>query len=302
MGHDVRWCKNRTEIEANEPWADVSLFCHKSFPVRWPNLKPIWEKRTSIWVQWWFDLICTDPAKPVAEQIYVNQYAPHLLAMDLVFVKEREHLDAYRAIGIPAEYLDQGCPTGPRIDETEPLSWDVLVWGQSGPHYKQRRRDVETLLAAGLSVAWAGYDPAHVPPTGCHLIGHVPPEDIHEIASEAACVLCVDRRCDIDGYWSDRAWMALGAGCPCVIRRTGGLPSQHIPAMVYNSPAGLVAFAKALSERTDSRRNTLSRNIGGNARTWAQDHHTIRHRCQQLLERVNSEFGPTARRAAGQGF
>jgi len=302
LGHECVWVQNRDDLIEHEPHVDVCLFAHKSFPIRWPNLRDIWEKRQSLWAQWWFDLICTDPYSPPDEQPYIRQFRPHFDAMDVVFVKEREYLEAYRAAGVPAVYLDQGCPAGIKpIDYDAEIKWDVLVWGQSGPEYKQRRKDVEQLARAGYRVAWAGATKGV--PKGVESLPWTHPDELHKLASHAACVLCVDRRTDIDGYWSDRIWLALGMGCLVVARYGKGfrlledLDDDDCPTIwdVYSDTGGYVdASVKwALEFSKDDRREA-----GEGCRKWVMEQHTIKHRCQQLVEILTAECA-TAKASCG---
>ena len=182
----------------------------------------------------------------------------------------------------------------PEIDYGAEIKWDVLVWSQSGPEYRQRHKDVEQLVKAGYRVAWAGATKGV--PQGVEQLPWTHPEKLHEIASHAACVLCVDRRTDIDGYWSDRIWLALGMGCAVVWSRPVGVyddlnirePKGHwlgrqpgdLPIADYeDDPAWSVHYAIKNRE-----------SMGKRARQWVMQSHTIKHRCQQLIEKVNAEL------------
>lgn len=293
LGHECVWVQNRDDLIEHEPHVDVCLFAHKSFPIRWPNLRDIWERRQSLWAQWWFDLICTDPYSPPDEQPYVRQFRPHFDAMDVVFVKEREYLEAYRAAGIPAVYLDQGCPAGIRpIDYDAEIKWDVLVWGQSGPEYKQRRKDVEQLVKAGYRVAWAGATKGV--PKGVESLPWTHSDELHTLASHAACVLCVDRRTDIDGYWSDRIWLALGMGC-AVVWRSAVIPGPF-PVLSCGNGMSVDEAVERLTDKTE--RTPLAAHLGTEAREYCLNHHTIKHRCQQLVEILTAECA-TAKASCG---
>ena len=95
-------------------------------------------------------------------------------------------------------------------------------------HSQQRRADVRTLVDAGFNVAWAGDGDK---PQGVASIPWTHPDYLPALMSRAAVTLCVDLRHDVAGYWSDRLWLALGAGA-CVVRRfTEGQPG--LPYLSY---------------------------------------------------------------------
>ena len=93
---------------------------------------------------------------------------------------------------------------------------------------RQRRADVRTLVDAGFNVAWASDGDK---PQGVASIPWTHPDYLPALMSRAAVTLCVDLRHDVAGYWSDRLWLALGAGA-CVVRRfTEGQPG--LPYLSY---------------------------------------------------------------------
>jgi hypothetical protein len=113
-----------------------------------------------------------------------------------------------------------------------------------------------------------------------------PPELLPELASRAKIVLCCDYRHDIDGYWSDRLWIALGMGA-CVLRRTSpGLPVSEtnygvVPWIKYDDEYELDKYHVELLGEGATHRAEL----GAMARKWVMENHTYQHRCRELLEK-----------------
>jgi len=155
--------------------------------------------------------------------------------------------------------------------------WDVLLWG-CVRGYRQRKGDVRALIDAGFRVAWAGH-PSGVLPQGVEPLPWCEPLDLPALASRAAVVLGVSARNDIDGYWSDRFWLALGMGACLVHRATPGLP-RHSPACyaVYRDEAELIDVVAEL------RSDRITRQWAGDiARRWVMDNHTYEHRVCEVL-------------------
>lgn len=284
LGHDVVWVQSWKTLAEADAQSELVLFQHR-YPIRWPNLKAIHESRTTKWVQWWFDLIATEPHRLPAEQSNFERYHDIMSAMDMVFVKEREFVSQYRESGVNAVYLDQGCPSDIRGVQEAAKTHDVLVWGQGCSHYSIRKRDVSALVKAGFTVKWASREAVNIPG-----VEHAPwthPDGLPELASAATMVLSCGRRNDVDGYWSDGLWMALGMGC-CVLRRhTAGMENGEFYS--YRTHEELVAHATKLKADPE-----LAAATGKKAREWTLANHSIEHRCRTLLEIASTARGPAS--------
>ena len=215
LGHDTRAVRKAAELADADAWADVVLFEHKAPCMAPADLVRIGKGHRARWVQWWFDLVAVDPRRRLAEQDLMRSFLPVMQTMDTVLVKERDLLDEYRALGVKADWFDQGCPADlPECEHRDAPSWD----------------DARALVDAGFKVAWAGhygdYPPGVTPLSWC------PAMALPDLASDAAVVLCVDLRHDLAGFWSDRQWLALGAGA-CVVRRDATGLNPAMPMHVY---------------------------------------------------------------------
>lgn len=269
IGHEAWQVRNREELREADHTADLVILPQKEIAIRWPNLKDIAEQHRATWINWWFDLILTDSAKPLSEQAYLKTSLLLMRSCKRVFVKEIPLLSQYRDLGIQAEYMDQGSPSHWPLLETTP-EFDVLAWGQGGPTYNERTKAVQEIVKAGYTVAWAGHG----------LLGtrHLPwfkADDFPAVAARARVLLHVSRRNDLDGYTSDGFWMACATGRPVVKKAYPGMPPG--PYQVFHDSHDLQDAVKRALEQD-----------GREVREWALANHTIEHRCRQLLEIVQS--------------
>ena len=274
LGHEVVRARTAKELPELLSYCDLAIFGHKSLAGRWPNVKKAIENRTCPIAYWWFDLISLRPGVPIVEQAYFKQWETQLKACDLVLVKERGMIDEYREVGVNAYYMDQGCPSDmPEIGD-KPKFWDMLVWGQSGKDYRHRTDDVGTVIKEDYGIAWVGDTFS-----GAEGFPKMMPHQLYEKAERANCVLSCGRRNDVEGYWSDQFWMALGMGC-CVARRSvPGLPDG--PFLKYHNGHELRDVLSFVRNNTDQ-----AIQLGKNARQWVMENHTIEHRIEELLRLV----------------
>lgn len=271
LGHDVRQVRTPDELRVADRECDLCLFMHKAGGIGVQNLIDIAIGHQSHWVQWWFDLFALKPGALSASP-YLNTFGRLLPRFDRVLVKERDWIANFQMLGITAEYADQGCPeTMPSVKKWLP-TWDVLLWGLGGSDYRQRVSDA-VALSKHFKVAWAGCDAV---PNGIEKLPWCHPDQLPGLASQARYVLCVDRRHDIAGYWSDRFWLATGMGACVLTRPTVGRPAG--PYLTYTDHDQLLATVRENWERTFE--------LGQEARQWVMEHHTIGQRCQHLLSRV----------------
>jgi len=275
LGHQCVHIHERDALAKADGNCDFILFQHKGV-IRWPNLKDLCFKRKSPWVQWWFDLVRANPrdiADPAQEPLFL-QYKDFMSNIDVVFFKEVACLDSYREAGVNAFYLDQGCPSHIReVDRSQPLEWDVLLWGQP---YKSRTRAAEHLVSRKFTVAWASSDgnitDKVVRLPWCH------PEELWKLAGRARFVLSIDKELHIDGYTSDRLWLACGMGC-CVLQRSFW---QHDgPLNVFRVTREIEPIIKRSWDNAESNGKAM--------REWVMSEHTIEHRLLDMFHMLQNE-------------
>lgn len=227
------------------------------------SIREIAEDKRSTWLQVWFDLL----GEPE-----LNCFGETLQVFDKVLVKQP--VEPLQERGIAAEYFDaQGCPADlPAIWYDQPPAFDVVLFGDARPKYKQRHRDVRALVDAGFKVAWCG-DSVNV--KGVTSLPWLVPHRLPSFMSMGKLTLCVDLTHDVRGYYSDRLWLALGAGA-CVVRRfTEGQP--ELSYLSYRSTHELVGLVRRMLEQPLTRKA-----YGDRAREQVMQNHTIEHRAQDL--------------------
>lgn len=285
LGHDVIHIQTLPELKAADESCDFILFEQRNGPIHTIDGAEIGKRRKSIWCEWFFDLNVFDPLLPIDLQPTVEPYLPLLKQMDIVFVKERDRLDEYRKAGIKATWLDQGCPSNmPEAEFNPNPMFDCIIWGSSRPEiWRQRRDDVQTAVDAGYRVAWAATD--QYLPSGVIRLPSCQPLELPGLIELAKVSLCVDATQSIDGYWSDRIWLAAGAGA-CIVRRAsaGGM---YLPAVHYNSQHSLRSVLAQLCGN-DEQSIEQRRLFGEQARKSVMSRNTYEHRCQEIVNHVVS--------------
>lgn len=241
LGHDIFHVpQDFGALEHADKTCDLVLFEQKEPGLGRKNIIRYAKEKRSTWVQWWFDLLLGMPENQHSN--YMGLYGDLARVMDFVLVKERGLLWDYAQQGIKAKYVDQGCPDNWPEAPKQNREFDVLVFGTKMDEYDIRRTDVVTLLGSGISVAWAGR--GGPVPEGCIDLDFVHAWQIPNLIGRAGVVLCTDLRIDLDGYWSDRIWMAGGAGAAVVHHhRTSGPQFPHLFSGHYT---GIVREVKML--------------------------------------------------------
>lgn len=245
------------------------------------DLREFLPRSKAFHVQWYFDLNVFENHLPIQKQPAFEPFLEIARGMDLVLIKERDRLDEYRAVGVNAKWFDQGCPSAMRqADLKEHPEFDVVLWGSSSrPMWAQRWEDVETLVRAGFKVAWGTVDATL--PIGAHRLPGCQPLELPSLIEQAKVTLVVDARQDIPGYWSDRIWLAAGAGA-CIVRR-GPTVDQHgsnnLPALGYFSSDTLVSCVEEFMG--DVKKRKLYGNFARNM--VMKGGQTYEARCQELV-------------------
>lgn len=290
--HEVVGCHSVGGLHAASVECDLVLFEQRCAGLNYADVAEIAPGRHATWAQWTFDLMATEPGLPLVEQPNLGHWTTSktleatdtlrmMRLMDVVFVKERSLLGEYAELGVNARWLDQGCPSWMgRCEHSERPEFDVCLFANFTTAARQRRGDVANLLRCSRSIVWAGH-PGGDPPPGVRAIPFVRPEDLPALASRAAVTLCVDQQHNLDGYWSDRLWLALGMGA-CVVRRESpGLPC-HCGFSRYATEAQLDHHVGILLGRAHTDREEY----GEACRDWVMANHTYEHRCREMLREI----------------
>lgn len=294
LGHEVHVVRSLDEFNHSDSVCDLILFQHKNAGLN-PNALLLKAKsKRSIWVQWWFDLVFLDQGKPLHEQPMFRSHGGLMRCMDIVFVKEAAEILQYRNEGVNAEYLDQGATQELPQRGEGVIRWDFLLWGQGGADYRQRAQDAMFLVDQGYRVAWACNTGV---PHGVESLPWTRPQELHSLCSQAHAVLSVDRRNDVEGYVSDRFWMAASMGCLIFKRYSPGFVSG--PFVEYRNHEELLSQSiRLLRKPADKFQNAHSTpsswtlpSAGFSStevRQWTLSNHSIEIQCQRLLESVNT--------------
>jgi len=306
-GHEVRRVHDLAGVKAADGECDLLLFDQHGAGCNVGSLAELAAVRQAVWVQWWRDLLLYDRAKALADQDHIRTFGRFLRAIDGVLVKERAQLAAYAELGIAAEYLDQACPADmPQCEHPQRPDFDVLVLGTTA--YPQRRDDARILAATGYRVLWAGLAGSDMLPPG--VVGHPwvhPTRELPALAGRCGLILGVDYTTAVQGYTSDRSWLAGGMGA-CYIARVDveaygaewsycelakAAPAMHAASWCYESTEGLLACVRlALCSRDERERR------GQAARRRIMAEHTYRNRAEVMVRRVGVRSGGWGRASA----
>lgn len=277
LGHDVRDIQTLAELKTADAECDLVLFEQRGpASLNIPDMLDFATQRRSVWIQWYFDLNFFYDSLPLEQQAPVAPSLEIMRVMDLVLVKERSRLADYRNAGIPAVWLDQACPSAMRqaaLQESPP--YDVILWGSSRRSlWAQRWDDIAALIAAGFKVGWGATDSDL--PHGVVRLPACQPLELPDLISQGKICLVVDARQDIDGYWSDRIWLAAGAGACCLRRISFG--QGPMPAYGYLSTLTLLSLVDALCRDFEQRKQA-----GEMFRQRTLLHDTYENRCRKLV-------------------
>ena len=135
--HTVEMVHDLASIRRADEQCDLLVFDHKAAGVSRAALVQLSRQpRRAVWVQWWRDLIATDPQARLADQPFMRSFGDVMRGMDLVLVKERSLLDDYRQLGINAAWLDQACPglcSEKRVGSVERWDSRAVLWRGEHP-------------------------------------------------------------------------------------------------------------------------------------------------------------------------
>jgi hypothetical protein len=269
LGHALIHLTSIEMLMDVEKTCDLVLFEHRENPIGRKQIAKQGAGHKSIWVQWWFDLLIEQ-----RHQDLITVFGDLMRTMDFVAVKER-CVDRYQQeFGINAFRLDQGCPPwmGAVQYQSDP-EFDVVIFGTRMEEYSQRYDEARILAAADFRVAWAGDN--GLPPPGVTDISFCPAGELPALLSRGAVCLCVDLRDDVPGYWSDRVWLAGGAGAFVLHRHILGDPGPEFPHQTYEDGLTETVSSILLGGKWSE--------IGRLAREIVMRDFTYAKRCQELI-------------------
>jgi len=113
-------------------------------------------------------------------------------------------------------------------------------------------------------------------PAGVDSVPIVEPLELPKFLSRAA-VVCADYRHDLEGYWSDRFWLALGLAA-CVVRRFSPGLAPLVPPYIYHDRDQLVRIVSDVVSDPLSRRR-----MGALGRHQTMRNATYESRLEELL-------------------
>lgn len=270
LGHAVSHLRSIDELMEADADSDVIFFEHREPGLGRKLLVSSSVGHKAVWIQWWFDLCIEQKHQPLLEL-----YGPLMRCMDYVVVKEKNPRDSYRSYAINAVWGDQGCPAQMgEVRHSGNPEFDVVLFGTRMEEYRQRWLDVKALVDAGYKVAWAG-DSGPVP-TGCVDLPKCLPFQLPVLMSRSAVTLAVDLREDVDGYVSDRFWLATGAGA-CVVHRCQW-DGPKVSSVQYRNEAELIGIVRTLRWNHEARKQ-----IGETARREVMSKYTYERACERVL-------------------
>jgi hypothetical protein len=206
-------------------------------------------------------------------------WLPVARQMDLVFLREKGHLERYGQLGVKGYYLDQGCDAdeSPTSEWPPEMSCDLAFFGT---HFPDRERMMKR-LSPGRTVriyanrpgawTWRGL-PAEPAVYGCRLA---------QAVAAAKIVYGESARNDITGYWSDRVYRVLGHRGFFLTRYAPGLEdffTNHEHLVWGHDDDEIVALAARYQADEPARRRIAAAGFA-----HARARHTYDDRARELL-------------------
>jgi hypothetical protein len=219
----------------------------------------------------------------------LSWWLPVARQMDVVFLREKDHLARYGREGVRGYYLDQACDAdeSPASEFPPSMSCDVAFFGTHFPHRARmlRRlgqgRTIRIYSDRPRSWRWRGFR-AERAAYGVRLA--------HAVAG-AKIVYGESARSDIHGYWSDRVYRILGHRGFFLTRYVPGLEDTFTnhEHLVWGRDDDEIA---ALADRylTDE---PARRRIAAAGFAHVRAHHTYDHRALELLGVLERTRGTT---------
>jgi spore maturation protein CgeB len=268
-----RWCGPVLRFQADRFAADLVLCTRHATAAGADTLRHLRRGRPSAF--WYFDALSPLPERVVALASQV----------DVVFATYGYQVDAFRALGRPAEFLPQGAdPTEDRPADSAPIGYhcDSAFVG-SGQFPRRHAILAELARHMHVQVRGPGWETAHasLPIAG----GPVRATEFRRVVRGARLVLGIDaleaQRSETRGGTSNRVWRVLaGGGCFLgeYVDNIEEFARHGVHALWYRHPADAVELARrALADPAWRAR------MASAGREHILSRHTYAHRLTRLL-------------------
>lgn len=199
--------------------------------------------------------------------------------MDVVFLKEKDHLERYGRSEVRGYYLDQACDAdeSPVNETSSSMSCDVAFFGT---HFADRARMLRR-IGKGRTIRIFSDRPRSWRWGGLRAEPAAYGLRLAQAVAGAKIVYGESVRSDIPGYWSDRVYRILGHRGFFLTRYVPGLEdffTNHEHLVWGRDDDEIAALAtRYLSDEPARRR------IAAAGFSHARAHHTYDHRARELL-------------------
>lgn len=216
---------------------------------------------------------------PLLKTSRLTWWLPVAKQMNIVFLRERGHLERYASAGVHGYYLDQACDSEESPAEVAP-GWARCDLAFFGTYLPQRARVLRRLSRGRRLIIysdnptrwlWGGLI-ARPPTWGPRLA---------EAVMGAAVVYGESARNDVRGYWSDRVYRVLGHRGFFLTRYVPGLEAfftNHEHLVWGDNDSEIEAlFARYVEDPAERQR------IAEAGFKHVRAHHTYDHRAREML-------------------
>ncbi len=285
-GHEVlwlRWGKMSTYLGERLAWAMASRRVERFRPdmaLVYKNVAP---------VRFLDEVLASIPKAGLMGDLFEEcneELLETFRRCSILFITSRGQIADYERAGVPkAAYIRKGCS----LDDHFPVrpdrayAGDVAFIGAANmPNRTELLRTVGERFA--LDLYGQGWEKA---------LGrrprrrHVYPKQYRKICASTKCLIGIDKRADVDLYFSNRTWLTLGCG--------GFLLTQYVPNLEeffnnhehlvwFRSPEECVELIRHYLPREEERRR-----IAMSGCEYVRTYHTFRHATAEIVARTFGE-------------
>ena len=209
----------------------------------------------------------------------MSWWLPVARQMDVVFLREKGHLERYGRLGVKGYYLDQACDAdeSPASEWPPEMSCDLAFFGT---HFPDRERMLKR-LRRGRTLRIYSDRPRTWIWSGLSALPAAYGVRLAQAVAAAKIVYGESVRNDIAGYWSDRVYRILGHRGFFLTRYAPGLENffTNHEHLVWGRDDDEIA---ALADRYLADEPARQR-IAAAGFAHVRTHHTYDHRARELL-------------------